>query len=113
MPAIDNLLRRIVNNRRRSPRKHMVYDALVRNEHNQILFRGKTVNISRTGARLIGLPVDTGTFEGQQVLIEILVPPKNVVGNVKHMALAARIIHVDETDDSYSLGIRFERELSH
>ena len=108
MAAIDNLLRHVVNNRRRHSRKHRVYDVVIRSEKNMVLFRGKTVNISQSGARLEGLPTDMGVLEDQRVLIEIVVPPRGGAITVRRVTALARIVRIDETPDTFCVGIRFE-----
>jgi c-di-GMP-binding flagellar brake protein YcgR len=111
MPSLESLTRHIMNNRRRHRRKHFVYDTLVRDETNQIIFRGKTADLSQSGARMIGLPVSTGAREGQAAQVEFLILPRDITQEVHRMTIAARIVRVSETEDSYSLGVRFDREL--
>jgi hypothetical protein len=108
MPAIDNLLRRVVNNRRRQPRKHRVFDVVVRSERGMILFRGKTVNISQSGARLAGLPTDMGLCEGDRILVEITVPPRGGSVSIRRITTVGRVIRVEESPDIFAVGVRFE-----
>ncbi len=72
MATMPNMLRRVISNRRRHPRKRRVCEANLRSEHNLMLFRGKTVNISSSGARIQGLPINLGIAAGHQVRVEIL-----------------------------------------
>ena len=111
MAALSNLLRNVVNNRRRHPRKHRRYEVVLRNEHDKVIFRGKTANISQSGARLVGLPTDLGIAGGERVLVEILVPPRGASVAVRRIATVARVVRTDETPDSFIVAIRFEQGL--
>jgi hypothetical protein len=108
MPAIDNLLRHVVNNRRRQPRRHRVYDTVIRSERNMVLFRGKTVNISQSGARLVGLPTDLGVLEGDRILVEFTIPPRGRSMAMRRVSTVARVIRIIETPDSFTVAIKFE-----
>jgi hypothetical protein len=112
MPTLEGLLRQVVSNRRRHRRRRLVYETDLKNDRNQIIFRGKTIDISRSGARLVGLPVSAGAQEGDSVLVEITVPPQEVTGPMQRLYLSARIVRIDETVDSYSIGVIFDKELS-
>jgi hypothetical protein len=111
MPVIGDLLRHVVDNRRRHRRNHRVFDVIIRDERNQILFRGKTRDVSKSGAKLAGLPVHTGLCEGQLVVVDIQIPPKVAGEGIQHLVMAARVMRVDETNESYTAGVRFDREL--
>ena len=54
----------------------MVYKTTLTNEVNQVLFQGKTLDISRSGARIVGLPVGTGPAMNELVVTEFLILPK-------------------------------------
>jgi hypothetical protein len=112
MPAIGDLLRYVVDNRRRHRRKHKIYDVVLRDERNQILFRGKTRDVSISGAKLEGLPVHTGVGDGQMVIVDIQLPPKGMGDAIRHLILTSRVMRVDETDESYVVGVRFDHELA-
>jgi hypothetical protein len=112
MPTLEGLLRQVVSNRRRHRRRRIVYETDLKNDRNQVIFRGKTVDISRSGARLVGLPINTGAQEGQVVLAEITVPPQELTGPIQRLCLKVRILRIDETDDSYAIAIIFDKELS-
>jgi hypothetical protein len=112
MPTLDGLLRQMVSNRRRHRRRHIVYEIDLKNDHNQMIFRGKTSDISRSGAKLVGLPMTAGAQDDQSVLVEITVPPQEVTGPMQRLYLTARIIRIDETEDSYTVAVLFDKELS-
>jgi hypothetical protein len=112
MPALDNLVRHLVNNRRSHRRRHFSYEATAYDESGPVLFRGKTRDLSRSGAQLTGLPLNTGIHEGQQIILEFFIPPRKVGGPVDRLRLSARIMWMDEGEDSFRLGVRFDRELA-
>jgi hypothetical protein len=112
MSGIDSLLRRVVSNRRRHRRRHITYEVDLKNERNQVVFRGRTADISRSGARLCGLPTNDGATEGQRVLVEVTVPPRDPSGPMQRLSLPACIIRIEETVDSFAVAVTFDRELA-
>ena len=110
MSKIDALTRQLVGNRRTRHRKRFVYDVTVRNETGERIFRGKTVNLSRAGARLEGFPGGKGPSMGQDVLIEFLVIPKDSSQTSKVVTRSARIWRIDGGEGAFSLVVKFERE---
>jgi len=110
MSKIDALTRQLVGNRRAHHRKRFVYDVTVRDELGERIFRGKTVNLSRAGARLEGFPDGEGPSVGQDVLIEFLVIPKDLSLSPKIATRPARIWRIDGGEGAFSLAVKFERE---
>jgi hypothetical protein len=112
MANIASLTRHVVGNRRRHSRKRHVYQTLLLNELQEVLFRGNTIDISRTGARLQGLPVGVGPKLGQRVRVEFLVIPRDPAQVSRRMAVYARIWRIEELTDRYAVVVRFSRTLN-
>jgi hypothetical protein len=112
MSKIDALTRQLVGNRRTRRRKRFVYDVTVRSETGERIFRGKTTNLSRAGARLEGFPDGDGPTAGQDVLIEFLVVPKDLSLTSKVVARPARIWRIEGGEGAFSLAVKFDREFA-
>jgi len=112
MSKIEALTRRLAGNRRAHPRKRFVYNVAVRDELGERIFRGKTVNLSRAGARLEGFPDGDGPSAGQDVLVEFLVTPKDLSLTPKIVTRAARIWRMDGGEGAFSLAVKFDREFA-
>ncbi len=102
---------RLLGNRRQYKRLRQKYDTLVRDSMGDIVFRGKTIDISRGGAQIAGLPVLLGVEAGQKVRVEFLVMPKDLQKTSKRFGAAAIIWRVDEKEDSFTIAVKFEQEL--
>lgn len=111
MKKLDALTRKIIGDRRTHRRKRFVYDVTLRDEGGERIFRGKTVNLSCSGARLAGFPCATGPDEGQAVQIEFLVPPKNLTQVSRVAIMPARIWRIDDKEGAFILVVKFDREL--
>jgi hypothetical protein len=111
MSKLEGLTRRVVGNRRRHERKRRIYEVVIRDGTNRILFRGKTVNVSRSGARMTGMPATVGANLGQRVCAEFLILPKDVARIAKRVAVAATVWRIEEFPDEYNMVVQFEREL--
>jgi hypothetical protein len=110
MSKIEAVTRRIVGNRRTHRRKRFIYTTTVRNERGQVIFKGKTINLSRAGARLAGFPNGTGPVKGQTVQVEFLVIPKDASRISRVAVKPARIWRIDDREGAFSLAVKFERE---
>jgi hypothetical protein len=111
MTKLDALTREIIGNRRIRRRKRFVYDVILRDEGGERIFRGKTVNLSCSGARLTGFPCSTGPEEGQAVQVEFLVVPKNLTQVSRVAIMPAQIWRIDDKEGAFTLAIKFDREL--
>jgi c-di-GMP-binding flagellar brake protein YcgR len=111
MSAIETLARLVLGNRRRFPRKPLVYETTLMNDQRQILFRGKTTDISRGGARVTGLPVGTGVAPTQIVRVEFLVVPKKLTQRTIRAAADAMVWRVEEHEDHHIVALKFTRIL--
>jgi len=108
---IASLTRHVVGNRRRHRRQHHKYDTIVRDEVWREVFRGSTVDLSISGAKLSGFPAHTGVFEGQNVTIEFLLVPKEIDKVAQRVPMPAHVCRVVEKDDEYVIGVMFDRQL--
>jgi len=111
MNAIETLARLVMGNRRRYSRKPLVYETILMDDQRQILFRGKTTDVSRGGARVTGLPVGTGVFPSQVVRVEFLVVAKKLSQRTIRAAAEATVWRVEEHVDQYIVALRFTRIL--
>ena len=111
MSAIETLARLVLGNRRRFARKPLVYETVLMDNQRQILFRGKTTDISRGGARVTGLPVGTGVAPTQIVRVEFLVVPKKLSQRTIRAAADAMVWRVEEHEDHYIVALKFTRIL--
>lgn len=111
MNKLEAIARNVVGNRRRDPRRREVYDTVVRNDVGREVFRGRTTDISRGGARLSGFPVDLGVSDNQQVVVEFLVVPKDVSKVARRVRVPAHVCRVHEEEDRYILAVRFDKPL--
>jgi hypothetical protein len=112
MSKLEVLTRRVVGNRRRNDRKRRVLDVTIRDAANHVLFHGKTINVSRTGARMTGLPATVGVTLGQRVCVEFLVLPKDEARLARRVAVTAVIWRIEEMPDEYNLAVKFDREMA-
>jgi hypothetical protein len=111
MNAIETLARLVMGNRRCYTRKPLVYETILKDDQRQILFRGKTTDISRGGARVTGLPVGTGVIPTQIVRAEFLVVPKKLSQRTIRAAVDAIVWRVEEHVDQYIVALKFTRIL--
>ena len=109
LEKLTALTRHLKNDRRIKRRHHVVYDTLIRDDHGREVFRGKTVNVSNTGAKITGFPTNTDFVRGQAVRVEFLVVPKNCSESAKRKPVGARIVRVEEKEDDYLIAVRFDR----
>jgi hypothetical protein len=111
MNALQSFARRIVGNRRRHKRKPMVYRTTLVDELNQVLFQGKTLDISRSGARVIGLPSGTGPILNELVRADFLVIPKKASQRAFKASVPAYVCRIEDSDDDFILAIKFNKFL--
>ena len=111
MNVIQTLARLVRRNRRRFDRKPLVYETVLMDDQRQILFRGKTTDISRGGARVTGLPVGTGVVPTQIVRVEFLVVPKKLSQKAIRAATDALVRRLEEHEDHYVVALKFTRIL--
>ena len=105
---ISALSRHVVNDRRLNRRRHKIHDAIIRDEKGREAFRGKTVNISGTGAKISGFPTNGEFARGQAVRVEFLVLPKDCTQSARRKPISARIVRVEERPDDFIIAVRFD-----
>jgi hypothetical protein len=112
MTRLKALSRHVVGNRRRHRRIRHAYDTTLLGETNKALFRGKTINLSRSGAKIAGLPVGVGVVLGQWVRVEFLILPKDPAQVVKRMTVCGHVWRIEELLDQFNVAVRFTRSLN-
>jgi len=110
-PVLETLTRLFTNNRRRHHRQRRKYDTIVRDDGWREIFHGKTLDVSRGGARLSGFPKATGVFEGQAVTVEFLLIPKDVTVVAQRAPVHGRVVRVQERSGETRVGIKFDKVL--
>jgi len=108
---LESLAQLFTNNRRLHRRQRRKYDTIVRDEGWREVFHGKTLDVSRGGARLSGFPKATGVFNGQAVTVEFLLVPKDVTIVAQRAPVHGRVVRVYERNGETMLGIKFDRSL--
>ena len=112
LEKLENLARHIVDDRRRHRRKRRKYNALIRSENEQIVFRGEVKNLSRGGAKLDGLPVKSGVCEGQRVRACFLLFPTDPDEKTQWATLPAWVCRVEETESDFQVAVKFSAPLA-
>jgi len=110
MNVLQSFARHIVGNRRRHKRKPMIYRATLVDEFHQALFQGKTLDISRSGARIMGLPAGPGPTINTLVTAEFLVVPRESSKRAFKASVPAYVCRIEEGDD-FILAIKFNQFL--
>lgn len=112
LSKLEALTRHWIGDRRRHQRRRHTYDVIVRrNERSSALFRGKTTNLSRSGARMRGLPVGCGPAMGQAVRLEFLLIPQNLNEIERRAIITGRVFRVEEKEDDYLVAVKFDQPL--
>ena len=109
---LEALARHLSSNRRRAHRQRRKYDTIIRDESWREVFRGRTVDVSQTGAKLAGFPARTGVHEGQNVTLEFLLVPKNVDQIARRVPVHSEVVRVEERADDYIVAVRFDKALT-
>ena len=107
----DAVTRHLASNRRRARRQRRKYDTIIRDEAWREVFRGWTVDVSQTGAKLAGFPAQKGGSEGQIVTLEFLLVPKNVDQIARRVPVQSTIVRVEEHGDDYIVAVKFDKAL--
>jgi len=111
MLKIENLVRRLLDNRRDHSRVHRPYTTIIYDEHKREVFRGKVKDLSRGGVCVGGLPVGDGVRYGQRVRVELLLLPQNLHEVSEHAVTWGWVCRVEEHEDGESVAVKFERFL--
>ena len=111
MNALQSLARRIVGNRRRHKRNPLVYKTTLMDELNQPLFQGKSLDVSRSGARLTGLPVGAGPTVNALVRVDFLVIPRDASKRAFKASVGGYICRVEDKNDDLIVAVKFNKFL--
>lgn len=106
---IEGLTRHVMNNRRTQRRRRVEYDAVVRDPANQIVFRGRTRNISEGGVKIHGLPVGNGVEPGQRIRVEFLVIPRDAGQIARRPTFSGYIVRIEDTKGDCDIAVAFDR----
>jgi hypothetical protein len=112
LEKLENLARHLVDDRRSHRRKRQKYNAVIRNENEQVVFRGQAKDLSRGGAKLDGFPVKGGVCEGQRVLACFLLFPTNPDEQAQWATFPAWVCRVEETENDFHVAVKFETPLA-
>jgi hypothetical protein len=112
LKKLKNLARHLVDDRRIHRRKRWKYNAVIRNENEQIVFQGQAKDISRSGAKLEGLPVRCDMCEGERVLACFLLYPAGPDAKAQWATFPALVCRVEETRKYFRVAVEFETPLA-
>jgi len=112
LEKLENLARHLVDDRRSHRRKRRKYNAVIRDQNEQIVFRGQAKDLSRGGAKLDGLPVKCGVCEGQRVLACFLLFPADPDEKAQWATFPAWVCRVEETENHFQVAVKFETPLA-
>jgi hypothetical protein len=105
---LENIGRRLLENRRLHRRRHKKYTVTIRNIEEQVVFRGVVKDISRGGANLDGLPQGHGFVEGEKVLVDFLLLPADRQMQAHWATFPAWVCRVEETENDFQVAVKFE-----
>jgi len=108
LKKLEDYTRHLLNDRRDIRRRRVDYDAVLRDEASQLIFRGRTKNISSSGVKLHGLPVGLGLETGQRVRVEFLVIPRDAGQVARRPTFTGCIVRIDDNDGDYNVAIAFD-----
>jgi len=111
MGALESLTRCIVGNRRRHKRKPLVYKTTLVNELDQVLFQGKSMDLSCSGARIKGLPSGDGPKVNHLVRVDFLVIPRDSAKRAFKASVTGYVCRVEEVDDDTIVAVKFNQFL--
>jgi hypothetical protein len=105
MATLSGLARRLLANRRRAYRKRLRHDAVVKDAQGRVVFRGKTIEMSQTGIRLVGSPGVVEPAVGLRVTVECLALGQKM--KWLNMKAVIRRFRADEAEAGFILGLQF------
>ena len=111
LEKIESLSRHMMGNRRRHRRRPIKYDTILRDEAGRKIFRGKTTNLSQSGAKISGFVCSLGIAEGQQVRVCFLVLPKDCARPAAVAPVRACVTRYEETPDTSVVAVMFDDPL--
>jgi hypothetical protein len=111
LEKFDSLSRHVVGNRRRHRRRPIKYDTILRDAAGREVFRGKTTNLSQSGAQISGFVSSVGIADGQRVLVEFLVLPRDCAQPAARAPVVAGVTRYEETPDTSVVAVIFDDPL--
>jgi len=111
LEKFDSLSRHMVGNRRHHRRRPIKYDTIVRDKAGRKIFRGKTTNLSQSGAKISGFVCGLGIADGQRVLVEFLVLPRDSAQPAARAPVHACVARYEETPDTSVVAVIFDDPL--
>jgi hypothetical protein len=105
------LRRHLSANRRRHRRKCRKYDMAITAADGRTVFRGRSLDLSKGGARVAGLPHNTGVVVGQAVRVEFTIVPGDCGENLHWLRLPGRISRFEERNGEFIVAVQFEDPL--
>jgi hypothetical protein len=111
LQKLEAISRHVVGNRRRHPRRRSRYTVVVRDTLGREIFRGRTINLSRSGVKLSGFFAGLGISQGQQVRVEFLVLPKDSCQISRRYPVKGVVSRIHETPDDTLVAVTFNEPL--
>jgi hypothetical protein len=111
MNLAETLLWKAAGNRRHHDRKRWVHSVTLLDKNQKVVFRGKTINLSRTGAKLAGFPAKEGLVLDQKVHARFALVPKDRLQPMKSVGMDAAICRVEQHEDDFAVAIKFVQPL--
>ena len=111
MSTLTALKRIIAGNQRHFRRRALKYDTQVRDGQGIVVFQGKTVDLSRGGVKVSGLPSATGVHDRQMVRVEFLLIPESTHKPSRRVSINGFVCRVDEQPDQFTIAVQFEHLL--
>jgi len=108
---LTRLRRYLSANRRRHSRKRRKYDIAITTADGHTVFRGRSLDLSKGGAQVAGLPHNTGVVVGQAVRVEFTIVPGDCGENLHWLRLPGRISRFEERNGEFIVAVQFEDPL--
>lgn len=110
MPAnlLTVLRRHLSANRRRHRRRHRHYDVEITTGDGRTVFRGRSLDLSKGGAQVTGLPHNTGVVVGQAVRVEFTISTGDRGESLHWLRLPGRICRFEERNGEFIVAVQFE-----
>lgn len=107
---LEGYTRHVVGNRRDDSRKRVHYEVTLRDEATEEeIFRGKSKDLSESGIRVFGLPQNKGVRDGQRVIVEVLLLPRDTSQIAKRPTYKGYIVRLIEDEAGTTVCIAFDR----
>ena len=111
MLKLENIVRRLVDNRRTHARVRRPYRVVIYDDHKHEIFRGKVHDLSRGGASITGIPSGQGILYGQHVRLELLLLPQDLKKVSENASILGWVCRMEESPEGTRVAVKFERFL--